>query len=273
VVGAPESLADALEVQASALDTRAPTRVVTCAPDGRFTLTDLHPTTTYHLRTFPAGRSSFGRSRTDVCTARPGPHEVELVWLPERALVFQVADARTGLALSAFEVRLGQAFTRPLLDETGRVRQSFPDGRVRWERWVPEEAHAPVTLVVSARGYRELRLPDVLPPLSGETDLGRLVLEPVPRLVVRVLAQAGEQPIAGALVTLAPEGSPDAAPSNGLFTPHQARTDEAGLVLLSRLPEEAGIVRVRHAGYADAERSLVTSLAEEELITVRLEPR
>ena len=271
VVGAPPEQASLLEVQATALDARLPSRNSPCDGEGRFLLAGLTPGTTYHLRTFVRGRASFGRARTETRTAHPGDLEVELPYLAEPVLTFEVVDARSGVALTEFEVRLGRGFARPLLDEEGRVQDAFPAGRVRWTRFLPDEETDSLDLVISARGYGELRR-DVLAPLGSELDLGRLGLEPVPRLVVHVQDADTGQAIRGALVTLECR-SAGARPGGQAFDPYSGRTDAEGRVLLTSLPGQDCLLRVQHPQHLALERPLALGLGEQQSETVELRRR
>jgi len=273
VVGAPAELRNMLEVVATPVDAGRAQSVTRCDPEGCFSFEGLEADQTYDLRVVVAGRPSFGRPRAEPRLTTPGPREVELAWMPERALIFQVADARTGLAVTDFEVRLGRTFLRPLLDEGGRIRGHFPQGRVRWVAWAEGEEREPFDLVVSARGYRELRVGALLAPLRADFELGRLVLEPAPRLVVRVVDGATEAPVAGAQVGLAHAVDAARRRDGQAFDPCSGRTDQEGRVTLSRFPGEEALLMVRHADYADLDRALVLTLAEEQRETVALERR
>ncbi|HEX6882481.1 MAG TPA: hypothetical protein VF530_03810 [Planctomycetota bacterium] len=273
VVGVPPELRGRLEVIATPVDASHRKQVTPCDPEGCFTLAGLEPEQTYDLRVVIAGRVSFGRPRTELRMVSPGPPEIELRWFADRALLFQVADARTGLAVTEFEVRLGRRHVRPLLDEEGRIRRHFPEGRVRWVAWAEEEEREPFELVVSARGYRELRVGALVDPVRNDYDLGRLLLEPVPRLVVRVVDEATQLPVEGARVTLMHAVDKERPRDAQAFDPHGGRTDAEGRVTLSCFPGEEAVLSVRHSRYADLDRTLALTLAEEQLDTVQLAPR
>lgn len=273
VVGAPPEILGGLEVLATPVEEDAPVRIARTDKDGCFVLVDVDERLTYDLKVVVAGRASYGRRRTEMYRARAGPRELELVWLPERALVFQVADARTGATLSDFEVRLGSGYGRPMLDDEGRIRRHFLEGRVRWVAWAEEEERSPFELVVSARGYREQRIGPLVASSHGDLELGRLLLEPMPRLVVTVLEAASRAPIEGARVTLVHAVDQHRAGGSTAFDPHDGRTAANGQVLLSCFPGEEARLEVRHAGFVDLVKTLQLTLAEEQRETVQLARR
>ncbi len=213
-------------------------------------------------------------------TATPGPLEPaperarEIPAHPETALLFRVLDGRNGEPLSTFEVRLGQRFLRPLLDDEGRTRHDFPDGRVRCTGLVETQSGEEVVLAISARGFQELRVPALYVPPGRELDLGALRLERAPRIEVRVLDDRTGAPVTGARVVLLAQGSmlePDMRPvSSDALDPFRARTDGDGRALLSSRPGEPGTLAVRHPDYAALDAELLLPLSEEHQETVRL---
>lgn len=195
----------------------------------------------------------------------------------EAALLFRVLDARTSEPVSAFEARLGQDFLRPLLDEKGRIRHDFPDGRARFPGVIEGFEGRNVQLAVLARGYGELRVPDLYVAPGRELDLGTLRLERVPRLTVRVLDGRTGEAVPGAFVTLlragialAPEAQP---PASADLDPWSGRTDPQGRVLLTSRPGEIVTLAVRHATHAPLDLELTLPLGEEHEETVRLPAR
>ena len=193
----------------------------------------------------------------------------------ETALLFTVVDARTAQPLSTFEARMGQAFLRPLLDEEGRIRHDFPEGRARFPGLIEGRAGEGVQLAITARGYAELRVPELFVAPGRELDLGTLRLERVPRIVVRVLDERSGEPVSGARVTLlaagrAPEPE-DRPPASAALDPWSARTDPDGRVLLTSRPGDHVTLAVRHATHAPLDAELVLPLSEEHEETVRLQ--
>lgn len=210
----------------------------------------------------------------------PGPLESaperasEIPASPETALLFRVLDGRTGEPLSTFEVRLGQRFLRPLLDDEGRIRHDFPDGRVRCTGLIEAQSGEEVELALTARGFQELRVPALYVPPGRELDLGALRLERAPRLAVRVLDDRTGEPVAGARVVLLARGSvlePDSRPvSSAALDPFRARTDRDGRALLTSRPGELATLAVRHPDHAALDAELLLPLSEEHQETVRL---
>lgn len=193
---------------------------------------------------------------------------------PGNALVFQVADGRTAQPLSTFEVRVGRAYLRPLLDDEGRIRHDFPEGRVRFPGVIEAGAGESVQLLVTARGFAELRVPELFVAPGRELDLGTLRLERVPRITVRVLDDLRGEPVFGARVSLLAAGSvpaPDERPPlPSALDPWSARTDRDGRVLLTSRPGEQVTLSVRHAAHAPLDTELFLPLSEEHEETVRL---
>jgi hypothetical protein len=195
---------------------------------------------------------------------------------PEATLRFRVADARTGQPVESLEVRLGQGFLRPLLDEEGRIRHHFPEGRVRFPDLIESRAGETVRLSVAARGYEELSLPQVFVPPGLELDLGTLWLQRSPRIEVRVLDERTGEPVAGARVALLAPGTarePDSRPAaSSHLDPYRTRTDRAGQALLTSRPGEAATLAVRHPGHAALDAELLLPLSDEHRESVRLRP-
>jgi hypothetical protein len=277
VVGAPPEVLATLEVVAVPSQPGAATRTALCGPDGVFALRELAPGVRYQLRAVPAGKASFARTRAGPLEVLAGAREVELRCAAASALLFTVVDGRTGAPLEDFEVRLGPRFLRPVLDEDGRVRRSFPAGRVRCTDLIEPAEGAAFTLLVSARGYEELRRADVFVPAGDTLELGELRLARAPRLVVRVLDERTGLPIADALVSLRERGETDALrpepAADAAFDPGQGRTDAQGRVMLASHPGTELVLRVRHADYAPFKRELALPLDEEHEVSVRLTPR
>lgn len=218
----------------------------------------------------PEAASPLGGARgEDAGTDEPGPRSSL-----EAALLFRVADARSAQPLETFEVRVGRSFLRPLLDQQGRIRHEFPEGRVSFPGLIEGRAGESVQLVILARGYRELRIPDVYVPPGGELDLGTLRLERVPRVTVQVLDELTDEPVAGARVSLLAAGSvpaPEERPAlPAALDPWSARTDAAGCVLLTSRPGETVTLSVRHPQHQSLDAELLLPLSEEHRETVRL---
>lgn len=194
----------------------------------------------------------------------------------ETALVFRVVDGASGEPLETFEARLGQRYLRPLLDEAGRTRQRFPGGVARFPGLVESGAGENVTLAILARGFEELRVPDLYVSPGRELDLGTLRLARAPRLHVLVLDDVTGRAVAGARVVLLAEGAalePDARPVlSGSLDPFRARTEGDGRVLLGSRPGERARLAVRHDDYAPFDLELSLPLSREHAETVRLRP-
>ena len=210
----------------------------------------------------------------------PGPESAPAVASepgarPEAALLFRVVDARTVQPLTTFEARLGQAFLRPLLDERGRIRHDFPDGRARFPGLIEAREGKNVQLLILARGYQELRVPELYVAPGHELDLGTLRLERAPRLTVRVLDELTGEPVPGARVSLIASGAPpapeDRPPTSSALDPWSARTDLDGRVLLTSRPGEPVTLSVRHATHLSRDVELSLPLSEEHEETVRLQ--
>ena len=218
---------------------------------------------------------------TDVTAEEPGgsTRARELASSPddETALLFRVVDGGSGEPIETFEARLGQNFLRPLLDEQGRNRHHFPGGVGRFGGLIESRRGEGVTLSFTARGFEELRIPDLYVPPGHELDLGTLRMTRSPRLEVRVLDEATGAAVAGASVALLPEG---ATPENDLqpvfsqnLDPFRARTEDDGRVLLSGRPGERALLAVRRDGYAPLDVELILPFAQEHRETVRLKAR
>ena len=234
----------------------------------------------------PHERTSTPSSGQEIAPQPPASAGIETTEAPaaasdaiprrETALVFRVVDGRTSEALETFEARLGQSFLRPLLDEEGRVRLHFPEGRARFAGVIESRAGESVQLAIRSRGYRELRVADLFVPSGGELDLGTLRLERAPRLEVRVLDEQSGEPVAGARVALLAAGSaPEPAKiltAPDALDPWRARTGTDGRVLLESRPGETAMLAVRDAGHAPLDLELVLPLSEEHQETVRLRP-
>jgi hypothetical protein len=207
--------------------------------------------------------------------ARPSAPEPRVG--PENALVFQVVDARTAQPLSTFEVRVGQAYLRPLLDDEGRIRHDHPAGRVRFPDVIEASAGESVQLSITAHGYAELRVPDLFVAPGRELDLGTLRLERAPRIILRVLDELTGEPLFGARVRISPAGqvppSDERPPLPSALDPWSGRTDQDGRVLLDSRPGEQVRITVRHATHAPLDALLFVPLSEEYQETVRLRPR
>lgn len=217
----------------------------------------------------PDDAPSAGRTDAQASGTRepePGPRET--------ALIFRVVDGRNAEPLETFEVRAGQGFLRPLLDEQGRIRHLFPQGRVRFPGLIEGRAGESVQLAILARGYQELRLPELYVAPGRELDLGTLRLERAPRLTLQVLDDLTGEPVAGARVSLLAAGndppSDERPPLPAGLDPWSARTDAKGLVLLTSRPGETVTLTVRHAEHAPFDAQLLLPLAEEHRRTVRL---
>ena len=189
----------------------------------------------------------------------------------ETALVFRVVDERTHLPLETFEVSLGRHFLRPLLDDKGRIRLDFPEGRVRFPGVIEAREGETVNLKVKARGFEDLRISEFYVNPGQELDLGTLRLQRAPRLVVRVLDDESGEPVTGARVALIVAHA--FPPSPGYLDPWSASTDRDGQVLLTSRPGEPGRIQVRHSAYAALDEEILLPLADEHEKSVRLVKR
>lgn len=280
--GIPEDSTERLQVRAGRAggdgwgDFSTRSRVADVAEDGTFEVKGLALDRDYSLqaRERAGGEQDWfgGRSRSEAVTARAGERGLVLTYMPEAALLFQVADAKTGAPLTDFDVEVGVNWPRPLTDADNKRLRHHPEGRVRAGDLRPDEESDRIELELHAVGYRDYERDDIRLAAGEELDLGRILLEPVPVLRVTVLDDEHGGPVEDALVEL--EKQPDPAPmgqrsfaiSMGvggeeeemIYSPgdgtKRARTDEHGVAVLTSLEGETCVLTTTAPGYAKHER-------------------
>ncbi len=293
VVGFPEEERGELEVRARRATDEgfrgfADDRTAVVEHDGTFLLEGLHAEQDYLLQ---ARRQSgtggmfpgMGSSRSEPLSAHAGTHGVEIPYLPEATVSFQVLDARTRQPLTAFRVEAGVTWPRPLLGPDRKPLLEHENGLVVVDGLRPG-ADERAQIRVTATGYREYARDDIAVATGTETNLGKVFLEPVPVVRVTVLDQKTGAPIEGARVRLQKEApsngnvevsmSFDIGDSGGDFLPggaETARTDENGVAELTSLEGENVSIQVSKTKYAKLTRSGVFLPAGETVEeTVRL---
>lgn len=243
------------------------------ASDGTFRIRGLSADTAYTVRAVE-GRSTWNpESRSSRVTAQAGDLDVQLVYAHPAAIEFQVADAQTGEPITEMNIEAGAGWRRPLLDERGRPRTVFPDGRVRIEDFGgldTLQGDRPVTARVGALGY-ELWESEPVRLVEGQVvDLGTIYLDEAPVVRLKVAELASGDPIAGARVTLSPweepgmagngftrevriavsaDGGDETVTSTG-FDMEAGTTDENGEVVLPSRPGERVTLRVQSPSHA-----------------------
>lgn len=222
-----------------------------CAADGSFTVTGLSQDVTYRVAMRANEHDFFAPALSAWVEAHAGDTAVELTYVPERALVFQVVDAATSTPVTEFEVRAGAAFLTPLAGAGGRAQRSFADGRVRFANVFAASGDEPITLVIEARGYTTRRVTDLRPVAGGDLDLGVVRLERAPVVTVRVVDAATELGIAGAEVALVDEAqATEARTTTPELALKRAVSDREGVARVNSSPGAKARLDVRHADYA-----------------------
>ena len=208
--------------------------------------------------------------------ARAGDAGVALAYRPGWRLAMRVVDARSGEPVENFRLSFGPQFALQAAEPD--TEPPFVDGRVRFSGLrMPSRVFfkGKPTGQIEAQGYAPHRLE--LPAQPGEDllDLGRILLDPVPRITVRVTDRETGLPVVGALVNrkLTPsEGRPfdrsvrhnlrpsagDSGQSSAVWTPGQSRTKSDGVAVLDGLPGRLAELIVSHPDFAN---SRVPSLA------------
>lgn len=279
VVGAPsEELARGLSVSAhpgsdpnlrvAGFDDLAETRTAEVGSDGSFVIEGCDDGAAYSL-VLTEGRQGatpwLGRSvrRSLPLVVRGGDTGVELGWVGMTALEFDVVDAKTGAAIEDLRLAFGRGWRTSLRDASGQVREHFPAGHVRLEELAPDPAPEAFTVEVQALGYRTVARE--LPLAQGVTNqAGKLALEPASLLTFRVLGAKDRQPVEGAEVAVGLGASTDEGQSltisegrvvegGGASLVHRGETDAEGVVHLSSIEGEVGLVTVKHPDFADFE--------------------
>jgi hypothetical protein len=157
-----------------------PPRHARCAADGSFTLAGLRPGARYRLEVVRDPADPLAAALNAPLVASAGASAVELVLAGESALLFRVVDAASGAPVTSFSCSAGALHPVALLDERGRPRREFADGRARFPLALAAPGD-PLRLLVEAPGFRPLELSGlVLPAAGAELDLGTLRLERAP---------------------------------------------------------------------------------------------
>lgn len=255
-----------------------PERRAAVGAGGRFRLEGLASGESYTLTLGPVpkdpklGRFDFesmARSLSRPVVALAGSEGVELVYQEGSRLCFQVVDDQSGEPLEQFEAQVRLGFSQESLGDKG---QRFEAGRACFEDLRPPEGSQaafapPPSLSLRASGYGDLTVP--LPPIVVGTpiDLGVVRLRPVPRLTVRVVDDQSGAPVAGARVTLFPDGgaadgsviigrtssSEDEGISTAFtseVTPQSGTTDSLGSVAFNTFAGQPATLEVEPEGYA-----------------------
>ncbi len=274
LVGAPIEEADGLFVSARAarggdlesLASLGETRTAAVGADGAFELHGLLPDTDYLVEARSQDPDSFalfgGRARSDQVRARSGERGVQLRYQEEATVAFRVLDARTREPITEYDVTYGLDILQPLRDDDGRALRQHPDGYARLDRLRMRTQEQRLKLAIRAAGYRDFRRDDIAVPEGDLLDLGRIFLEPVALLSVRVTDAKTGAPVVGARVSLAE------VQRSGTTVEHRisiggdedgghvvgddpsARTDASGLARLSAPEGEERTLRVQAPGFA-----------------------
>jgi len=246
----------------------APTAPV--ASDGRFRLRGLEGDCAYRLQLRAETLTFIRSSRSAAVDASPGDVGVTLVYSAPAALTFQVVDGESGQPLTDFEVLAGSSWLAPDIED-GKIKRHYPEGRVRIEdlrQSVGLSASELVRVQVHATGYESFERGEIAFAGNEEVDLGVVRLKRVPVVRVEVLDDRTREPVEGATVSLIPEGEvrdPSSVTMNVRIaaTPGEEPvvytegseqrtgvTDEHGICVLSSLPGEAAVIRVRNEDHA-----------------------
>ncbi len=224
-------------------------RRIPVGEDGAFTVKGLDPETEVELSLQIEDASGNLRLASAPRRARAGETSVELEPSRGGTISFQVVDARSAAPLAGVEARIEIGGTGPWKARELVARRSDEQGRVRLESPGPDLGSG-ARVVVRADGYRSRLLEDPsLSPLA-ERDLGRIELEPAPRVQIEVRDAASGDAVPGAVVTWAadrPDLRGHGEEELGWSTAH---TDETGGCILAGEPLREGTLVVRSAGYA-----------------------
>ncbi len=235
-------------------DWLAAERSVPVAADGTFEVPGLAQNSSVRLAAYDRPGTVGGLRRSRVLEAQAGAEGVELPFAPGASLRFEVVDAGSGRPIERFSaaVQLDPTF---LLNDQVAPLAEHPGGVARLENLTLSEGREQVRarLAIHAPGYAPFARDDVPVLRDQEQDLGRIRLQPVPRLTVRVRDAQGN-PVEGARVELQPfvEGSPGTQRAGTVrmrvgtlreggsepFRPRATRTDGDGLAQLDSAPGE-----------------------------------
>ena len=292
IVGAPASALADLHVRAVqvsrgdqlprySLGMESSKRVTDCLANGAFRLSGLQRSLEYQVSAFE-GSGYSARRRSEIKNVCAGDQEVVLQFLPETSLTFQVVNSATDAPIDRLAIDLGYGLRGPLLDEDGQPQVEFPDGRVRIdpvplasqsERFSNDTYSTRIQglgLQIGCSGYRSIELEDISLTEGEDNDLGVILLDPLPKITVRVLDLASRIPIPGALITLDasqsfPIGqghriaisSENADRASTLGLAQRATTGADGSACLSIVSETSVCLVVQHPNYAPYRRETI----------------
>ncbi len=225
---------------------------------GSFALDGLVPREPYLLRARKRGQPASSRDPYgESLEVRAGARDVELPYGASAVLAFQATDAARGTPVEELEVSIEGAWPPVATDGAGNPRDRFPEGRVLVESVRPLELDpdrpfpdllesVPCRVTVLGPAHEPVFLEDVRFTAGLRTDLGRVLLTPLPVLRLRVVDDATGEPLEGARVS-----------ARDRFFPRAERTDREGraeLVLPSA--REPSLVSVSADGYVPAGKRL-----------------
>ncbi|MEM9379573.1 MAG: carboxypeptidase-like regulatory domain-containing protein [Planctomycetota bacterium] len=174
---------------------------------GSFVLTGLEPGAEVNL-TLVEGRLAFNGStrRSQVVRARAGDRSARIAYSEGASVRFRVTDSE-GRAVESMSVDAGFDFP------AARVRRSevCEDGVCEIANLWPGDGGETLKLQIEATGFEPYRAERLLVQPDAEVDLGTIVLEERPRVLLTVTSAATGEPVEGAAVLMRPYRDPAAA--------------------------------------------------------------
>ncbi|MEO0651490.1 MAG: carboxypeptidase-like regulatory domain-containing protein, partial [Planctomycetota bacterium] len=219
VRGLPNGVAEGIQVAAYRAErTDVPERrFAPVSADGRFELDGLAPEAPYRLQLRTATETSWfgglaGDSLSEPVVARTGDTGVVLDFRAASRLSMAVVDAETGAPVEEFVLRVEQLYRLERLRGPVPGRPNFfPGGMVDAVEVRLEDPDGDASLSIEAVGYAVASLEARGLQPGERRDLGRVELEPIPTLAVRVVDERSGQPVPDAKVQLMPERAPAAS--------------------------------------------------------------
>jgi len=280
IVGAPaESLAAGVAISARpgtdsslslvGFDELAETRDAAVGADGSFVIEGCTLDAEYSLVLFEGEPnrglwSTRGTSRSLPLVVRGGDAGIELGWVATTALVLDVVDAQTGQPLEDFHVKYGRSEHVALTGAGGQVQDHFSMGRVRLEDLIADPAPEAFTVEVQSLGYRT-EMAEFSLAKGTVNQGGRLALTPASLLTFHVLDAKNRLPVEGAKVavgigstdedtrTVTFDEGGELTREGGRNLVHRGTSDAAGVVRLSSIEGETGVITVQHPNFTDFE--------------------
>ena len=241
--------------------------------DGTWILRGLEAEETFDLELHEVRPNNFRAEAISerAVQARAGDAGVTLEYQPGWALTMQVADSRTGEPIEDYRFLFGTQFSNRA--EESDTDRPFADGRSSYSNlrmpsgfWFAENQ----TASVEAQGYatRQLEIPEVAP--GGLLELGRILLDPVPTLTVKVTDAETGEPVSRARVgrevlssdNFGAGGTRLATTSSRVAvldgeslnsSSGSALTDSNGIAVLDGLPGARVDITVTHPAYAPSQ--------------------